>query len=186
MACTNCQKTAYPTNCSSGCVNTIDSDCVIYDGAPLPFEGEDVETGDKRTLSSLLQLILDSANRGSKIIEFNSDGETDNGDEYDVVLEDTQKVLLITQTDDEEATVTYTINLPQTEEFIDKQLIIKDITNASVGTTVEILFNIDIQYEWDTVSTTDEFAVLMDSTHKTLSLRFVKVSPTSYAWIVCP
>lgn len=188
MACTNCNKTSVVVNCTSGCTSTIKTDCVIYDSDPLSFEGDDVESGDKRTLTSLLELIQGGNTKKSNILAFNDDGTTDNGTAYTVVEADTQKVILFTQTDDGDAgTRTYTITLPQTSAFINKELIFKDISAPSTGgVTIVYQFNIDIQYEWNPLAVSDQFDDLCDSTHRTLKLRFVKVTPTSYQWLVCP
>lgn len=188
MACSNCAKTKTVVNtCSDGCKSTINTDCVIYDDEVLSFEDESsVEEGDKRTLTSILQQIESCCGKESKILAFNDDGETDNGDEYTVLETDTRKILLFTQTDDGTAgTRTYTINLPQTTDFIEKELEFKDISVPSdPGVIIEFKFNIAIQYNWNTTQTTDEYSILMDSKHKHLILRYVKVTPTSYQWIV--
>lgn len=188
MGC-KCSSTSSTSNCTSGCKSTMNTDCVIYNQAVLPFEDPSTSASSNRTLTALLQQIINSNSKESKIIKFNADGTTDNGSTYTVIAEDTTKVLLITQTDDaSEGSVIYTINLPQTEEFIDQELIFKDISTAldSEATTVEYRFNISIQYEWQPVASTNLFYTLSDSTHKTLKLRFVKTTPTSYQWIVCP
>lgn len=188
MACTNCNKTSTVANCSSGCTSTVNTNCVIYNSTPLSFEDDDVEDGDKRTLTSLLQLIESANTKGSNILAFNDDETTDNGIAYTVTAEDTQKIILFTQTDDGTAgTRTYTITLPQTSPFINKELIFKDISAPSGGgVTIEYIFNIDIQHSWDPLTVSDAFDDLCDATHRTLKLRFVKVTPTSYQWIVCP
>lgn len=188
MACTNCSQTkTVVTPCATGCSSTINADCVIYDDIPLCFEDTDVADGDKRTLTSLLELIQCGLTKESKILSFNTDGETDDGDAYTVTEEDTTKILLLTCADDGvSGTYTVTITLPQTSDFINKELIFKNITNSSEDVTVQYEFNIDIQYDWNPLTVTDSFSTLMDSTHKTLKLRFIKVTPTSYQWVVCP
>jgi hypothetical protein len=188
MACNNCTKTnTIVTNCTSGCKSTINADCVIYDGSVLSFESDSVNSGDKRTLSSLLDLIQVNV-KESKILAFNSDGTTDNGTSYTVLEEDTNNIILFTQTDDgTPGTVTYTITLPQTSSFLNKELIFKDISEPSGGgVTIEYVFSIDIQYDWNPLTVSADFATLMDATHKTLKLRFIKTTPSSYQWIVCP
>ena len=188
MACSTCTKTKTVTNpCTTGCVSTISTDCVIYGDEVLSFEDESsVEEGDKRTLTDILQQIDVCCGKESKILTFNDDGETDNGDAYTVLEEDTRKILLLTQTDDGTAgTRTYTITLPQTTAFIEKELEFKDISVPSdPGVIIEFKFNIAIQYNWNTTQTTDEYSILMDTKHKHLILRYVKVTPTSYQWIV--
>jgi hypothetical protein len=190
MACTNCSQTTSLTSpCASGCASTINTDCVIYDQEPLCFEDVNIEDGDKRTLTALLQQIQCGLTKGSKFIKFHTDGETDDGSAYTVVAEDTTKVLLITLTDEGiVGTVTNTITLPQTADFIDKEIIFKDISSPidTNVTTLVYQFNIQIQSDWDPLTTTNVFYTLADPTHKTLKLRFVKTSEVSYQWIVCP
>lgn len=193
MACTNCSKTVtITTNCTSGCKSTINADCVIYDGEPLSFESDSVDNGDKRVLSDLLALIGQSKcpDVTSKVVQFSTDGVSS----YTVTTDDLCKTILLTQWDDGVVgTITNTIILPQTTDFIDKELVFKDIAvpvdpdNADV----EFIFNIAIQYQWfPTTATSTAMADLMDPTHRTLRLRFVNVNPDSYAasyqWIVVP
>jgi len=187
MACSNCAKTSTTTNCTSGCRDTVNTDCVIYDDVPLAIEDSSVDEGDKRTLTSILQLIDNCGDTESKIINFNNDGETDDGTSYTVLAEDAGKILLFKQTDDDtDAAITYTIVLPETEDFINKEIIFKDISKPldSGTTTLTYQFNLDIQYDWNPVTTSNDFYTLADVTHKVLILKFVKITPTSYAWIV--
>mgnify|MGYP006316267119 CR=1 FL=1 len=117
----------------------------------------------------------------------NNDGETDDGTSYTVLAEDAGKILLFKQTDDDtDAAITYTIVLPETEDFINKEIIFKDISKPldSGTTTLTYQFNLDIQYDWNPVTTSNDFYTLADVTHKVLILKFVKITPTSYAWIV--
>jgi hypothetical protein len=137
-------------------------------------------------LTTILQA-LESINtkRESKIIEFS----TDNVDSYTLVAEDCQKILLLTQFDEGIiGTISNTIYLPQTLDFADQEIIIKDIsTPLDTGTTtIEFDFNLAIQYEWAPAATSTSLATLWDTTHRTIRLRFVKTTPTSYQWIVVP
>lgn len=188
MACTNCSQTRTVANpCTTGCATTINTDCVIYDDEPLCFEDEDVEDGDKRTLTSLLQEINCSSDTESKILAFHADGETGNGDAYTVLAEDTTKILLLTFTDDgESGTFTNTITLPQTADFINKEILIKDISAVTddQNTFINYEFNIQIQYGWNPLATSNAFYDLADPVHKTLRLKFVKVTEVSYQWLV--
>lgn len=185
MSCNKCSKTVSVANCTTGCKSTLNSDCIIYDDIPLDFESDSIEDGDKRTLTSLLQQIISCCTKESKIINFNADGETDDALSYTLLEEDTRKVLLLKQTDAGE-NIDYTIVLPQTTDFIDKEIVIKDISESSNEITWTFSFNISVQYSWTPVTTTTNLATLWDSIHKTLKLRFVKTTPTSYQWIVCP
>lgn len=190
MACTNCSQTkTVITPCSTGCTTTINTDCVIYDDEPLCFEDSDVDNGDKRVLTDLLKLIpcIDSVDRESKIIEFNSDGETGNGDSYTIVEEDTTKILLLKFTDNGESGMfENTIILPESSEFINKEIIIKDISTVgdSQTTIVNHVFNSQIQYSWNPLLSSNEFDELADSKHKVLRLKLIKVSALSYQWVV--
>ena len=191
MSC-NCSQTTIVTNpCTpcAGCAQTISTDCVIYSDTPLCFESEDVSSGDKRTLTNILKAVECNNTKESKIVQYHSDGVTNDGDSYTVLSEDTNKVILLTCFDEGvPGTITNAIVLPQTSDFIDKEIIIKDISapQDSEATTIEYRFSISIQYGWNPVLTSNNFSTLCDATHKTLKLRFVKTTPTSYQWIVCP
>ena len=181
----NCTGTVQINNCE-GCQYTLNTDCVIYNDDRLNYEDTSVSDGSARTLSSILLALEDlSFKRESKIIEFSTDGV----DSYTLVPEDTRKILLLTQFDEGVLTdITNTIVLPQTADFIDCEIIIKDISTSADPGNVDVLyeFNLQVQYEWAPAATSNEFSVLADSTHKTLRLRFVKTTPTSYQWIVVP
>lgn len=203
MACSSCKKTTCTcssscSNCSTvttylntceGCSETYNTDCVVYKGDVLAFESIETVSGSTRTLSDLLALLSNSSccERESKLIKFNSDGETDDGTAYTLVAEDTSKILLITQGGSgEESTITNTITLPNTADFINKEIIIKDISTQydPSGTTINIVFNQAVQYEWNpAVTTTTSFATL-ESDHKVVRLRLIKTSELSYQWIV--
>lgn len=189
MACNcgspGCTSTVQLTNCE-GCQYTLNTDCVIYNDERLLYESQSVTDNSARTLTSILKA-LETFNytRPSKIIQFNTDGINS----YTLVPEDTTKVLLLTQIDGGiTGTITNTITLPQTAEFMDCEIIIKDISAPAdtLTTNIEFLFNLQIQYGWDPVATSNELADLWNATHKTLKLRFVKTTPTSYQWIVVP
>lgn len=189
MACNcgtpNCTSTVNLSNCE-GCQYTLNSDCVIFNDDRLSYESVSVTDGSARTLTTILQAIESiNTKRESKIVEFSTDGV----DTYTLVAEDCQKILLLTQFDEGiVGTITNTIFLPQTLDFADQEIIIKDISTPldTDTTTVVILFNLNLQYEWAPAATSNAFAVLGDSTHKTIRLRFVKTTPISYQWIVVP
>lgn len=187
MACTNCSQTKTITPCSTGCASTVNTDCVIYDKDPLCFEDSSVDDGDKRTLTDLLQLIECNNEMASKIIKFHSDGETDDGDSYTIVEEDVTKILLLTFTDDE-ASGTYenTIVLPTTSAFINKEILIKDISNVTDNQIafLNYKFNVQIQYSWNPLLTTNSFYDLADPVHKVLRLKLVQINDVSYQWLV--
>lgn len=196
--CVKCNSTP----CTSTCVNkviqlsncgdcsyTTNADCTIYNGDRLSFEDLTVKDGSARTLSSLLEKIASATSccdRESKIVNFNvADGPTI----YTVVIEDVNKILLLKQTDDGvEGTITYVINLPNDIAFANKHLIFKDIATPLVpaDAVIEYQFNTQVQYDWDPVTSSNLFSVLADSTHRTLSLRFLQTTSTSWQWVVCP
>lgn len=187
-SCTNCStQTTYLTTCS-GCSETINTDCVIYNGDVLPFESITVTSGSTRTLSDLLALLgSTSCDRESKLIKFNSDGETDDGTAYTLVAEDTTKILLITQGGSgEESTVTNTITLPNTADFINKEIIFKNISTQydPSGTSVVVQFNQAVQYEWNPAVVTTVLYSVLQSDHFVVRLRLIKTSELSYQWIV--
>ena len=187
-SCNNCStQTTYLTTCS-GCSETINTDCVIYNGDVLPFESITVTNGSTRTLSDLLALLGNgSGDRESKLIKFNSDGTTDDGTAYTLVAEDTTKILLITQGGSGETDpITNTITLPNTADFINKEIIIKNISTQydPSGTTVSIVFNQAVQYEWNPAVVSSTAFTDLESAHFVVRLRLIKTSELSYQWIV--
>lgn len=187
-SCTNCAThTSVLTTCS-GCSETINTDCVIYNGEVLPFESITTTSGSSRTLSDLLALLEDGCcDRESKLIKFNSDGETDDGTAYTLVAEDTSKILLITQSGSGETDpIVNTITLPNTADFINKEIIIKNISTQydPSGTSVSIVFNQAIQYEWNPAVASSTAYTDLESSHFVVKLRLVKTSELSYQWIV--
>jgi hypothetical protein len=172
------------TNCD-GCTYTVNADCVIYNGDKLTIEGSTVTNGSARTLSSILTQISNSGSeRESKIIEFTASELTGS---YTLVETDVNKILLLTFFDDlySPLSTSYTINLPNTLAFTNQEIIIKNIMSAvNPATTFGIRFNQNIQYGWHpTVLTSNLFSTL-DSPNGVVRLRYVKVTPTSYQWIV--
>lgn len=187
-SCTNCtSQTTYLTTCS-GCSETTNADCVIYNGAVLPFEPITTTSGSSRTLSDLLALLSSaSTDRESKLIKFNSDGTTDDGTAYTLVAEDASKILLITQGGSgETSTVTNTITLPNTADFINKEIIFKNISTQydPSGTPIVIQFNQAVQYEWNPAVASTVLYSVLESSHSVVRLRLIKTSELSYQWIV--
>lgn len=176
--CNNCTPTVQLTNCA-GCTYTTNTDCVIYKDDVLSFESPSTKDGSARTLTDLLQLISDAncCQRESNIVT---------GD-YTIVPEDTSKIILLKGFDDGVVgTITYTLTLPETLDFANKELIFKDISKPidSGVTTIAWRFNIAIQYSWNPLTTTNNYVTLQTGTHKTLKLRFIKTTDASYQWIV--
>lgn len=181
MACTSC--TQNNCNCSNsntcvGCKYTINTDCVIYDGAVLPIEPNTTVANSSRTLTALLELIENCCNRPSVI-------ETD---DFTVDSSHFGKEILLKATFDDVSggTETFVITLPDDAAYEGETLYFKDISGTGTGgRTATWEFASSIQYQWSptTLSTVD-YATLADSTHKVLRLTFVKISSTSYAWLV--
>lgn len=185
MACTTCtSSTTSSINCAStvpscsSCPYTLNADCVKYKGDRLAgFEDENVADGSTRSISDLLELVSNSicCNRESNIID---------GD-YTVVAEDAVKIILLKGADDgTPGTITYTITLPQTSDFFNKELIFKDISAPldSDVTTIVWNFNSALQTTWNPVATSLAYADHEDD-FKVVKLRFIKTTTTGYQWV---
>lgn len=183
MACTNCNDPKRLSQCGD-CQYILDTDCVIYNDAPLGFEDSSVKEGSSRTLTDILQQIPDESccTRLSKEVEGN----------YTVLEEDVQKILLLngnTDTEADNTNVPYTIILPETAAFIGKTLIFKDIserTSGDPGGRVIWSFDVNVQYKWDTSTSSTLYDTLISwdySLHRTLYLTYVKIG-INYQWIV--
>jgi hypothetical protein len=178
MACSSCPQTNCScTNCT-GCKYTINTDCVIYDGAVLSIEPNTTVPNSSRTLTTILEYIENCCNRPSVI-------ETD-----DFTVDDThvdkQILLKATFEDVSGGTETFVITLPDDAAYEGITLYFKDISGTGTGgRTATWEFASSIQYQWSpaTLSSVD-YATLADATHKVLRLTFVKISTTSYAWLV--
>lgn len=194
--CQRCNSTPCTPTCTQaiqlrscdGCTYTSNTDCVIYTGDRLSFEESTVKDGSSRTLTTLLErmALVANSDRPAKLVNFNvADGPTS----YTVVEEDVTKILLLKQTDDGvDGTITYSIVLPDDIAFANKELIFKDIATPLVpaDSVIEYQFSIQVQYDWDPVTSSNTFSTLADSTHRTLRLRFLQTSNTSWQWVVLP
>lgn len=193
--CNKCNSTPCVSTCVNvqlqncdGCKTTINTDCVIYNGEVLSFEDLTTKDGSARTLTALLEKLAAASccNRPPKFVNFNvADGPTI----YNVVEEDTTKILMLKQSDDGvDGTITYVINLPNDIAYANKSLIFKDIATPLVpnDSVIEYQFNIQIQYDWDPIASSNLFSVLADSTHRHLKLTFLQTSTTSWQWVVTP
>ena len=179
MACSSCSQNN--CNCTPTCATckyTINTDCVIYDGAVLPIEPNTTVANSSRTLTTILEYIDNCCNRPSVI-------ETTN---FTVDEDHLNKQILLKATYDDVSGGSQTLvtTLPDDATYEGETLYFKDISGTGIGgrtTTWE--FADSIQYQWSpsTLSTVD-YATLADSTHKVLRLTFVKISSTSYAWLV--
>ena len=174
MACPDCKKKKL--NPCGNCDYTVPTDCVEYTGDVLSFEDNNTKAGSNRTLTEILTDLSSYTQcneRPSKTIQ---------GD-YSIQAEDACKIILldgsVTNVD-----VTYTIELPTSEDFIDKFLIFKDISSEGDPTgVVNWEFDTQIKYDWVNNTSTTSFKTLSNSLHKVLYLTFVKVG-VNYQWIV--
>lgn len=179
MACSSCsQNNCNCTPTCNTCKYTINTDCVIYNGAVLPIEPNTTVANSSRTLTTILELIDNCCNRPSVI-------ETD-----DFTVDDTylNKQILLKATFDDVSggTETFVITLPDDAAYEGETLYFKDISGTGTGgRTATWEFADSIQYQWSptTLSSVD-YTTLADTTHKVLRLTFVKISSTSYAWLV--
>ena len=179
MSCSSCSSNWNCSNCTSTtCKYTINTDCVIYNGAVLEFEPVDTVANSTRTLTTLLGEITDCCTRPSVI-------ETE---DFDVTEAHLNKEILLKATFDDVSggTMNLTITLPDDIAYAGKTLYFKDISGTGTGgRVVEWLFADDIQYQWSpTTLSSDDYNTLADATHKVLRLTFVKITSTSYAWLV--
>lgn len=186
--CTNCNQTpcsqVQQVNSCDGCYETINADCIIYNDDRLNYESSSIVNNTSRTLSSILEALENlQFKRESKIIEFTTDGVST----YTLVPEDLNKILLLTQVDDGVVgTITNNIILPETEDFINAEIIFKNIATPldTDSTTIVFQFNKQINTAYAPAATTNAYASL-DDNFGVVRLRFVKTTPTSYQWIVC-
>lgn len=181
--CNNCNNNKRLNPCGE-CQYILNTDCVIYNDDLLDFEPSSVQNGSSRTLTEILQQIPSESccTRISKEVTGN----------YTVVVEDVQKILLLngnTDTEADNTNVSYTIILPESESFIGKTLIIKDISELTSGTPggrVVWSFDTSVQYKWTTDTSSTLFDTLISwdySLHRTLYLTYVKIG-INYQWIV--
>lgn len=170
MACTACKKVSIE-NCD--CPYTVNADCVEYKGDKLSFENN-VRNGSSRSLSSILESIEnDVCERDAKIVTGN----------YEVLTEDACKILLLKGDINSAADVTYTITLPDSEDFINKTLILKDISvDYDPSGTVYWEFSENIVFDQE--EETDEFVKLAWGPHKVLHLSYLKKDGVNYSWVV--
>ena len=178
MACNNCNPCS--NTATTNCKYTINTDCVIYNRGVLPFESIDTVANSTRTLTDLLEQIENCCVRPSVI-------ETSDV----TITEDHIGKLILLKADFDDVsggTMSLDITLPDDIAFAGVTLAFKDISGTGTGgRVVEYIFSDDIQYQWSpSTLTSDEYTTLsqLSNTNKVLYLTFVKVSSTSYAWLV--
>lgn len=176
--CNSCNSTN--TASTSTCKNTINADCVIYNKEVLSFESLDTVANSTRTLSDLLRQIDNCCTKPSVIQTA----------DFEITEDHIDTIILLKATFDEVSggTMSLDITLPDDIAFAGKTLVFKDISGVGVGgRVVEWIFSEDIQYQWSpTTLSSDEFTTLseLSNDNKVLKLTFVKISSTSYAWLV--
>lgn len=179
MSCNNCNPCSN-TQSTSSCKYTINTDCVQYNGDVLEFEPTGTVANSTRTLTTLLEEITDCCTRPSVI-------ETD---DFTITEDHLDKLILLKATFDEVSggEMTLEITLPDDILYAGKTLIFKDISGTGTsGRTANWTFADSIQYQWSptTLSSTDyETLAELSNDNKVLYLTFVKISSTSYAWLV--
>lgn len=179
MSCSACSPS--PCTCNSNtCKVTINTDCVIYNGAVLNYEPIDTVANSSRTLSTLLDELQDvNCCTRPSVIE-TADFELDE--------DHVNKLILLKATFDEVSGGTMTLEITFPDDltpFINKTLIFKDISGTGTGGRVAAWqFSEDIQFQWSPTSDqSDLYDDLCDS-QKTLKLTLVKTSSTNYNWLI--
>lgn len=176
MACNNCNSCTSSGNCKY----TVNTDCVIYNQDVLDFESTDTVANSTRTLTELLEQIENCCTRPS-VIETTS---------FEVDEDHIGKIILLKATFDDVSggTMSLDITLPDDIAFAGVTLAFKDISGTGTGgRVVEWIFDEQVQYQWSpSTASSDEYTVLseLSNDNKVLYLTFVKVTSTSYAWLV--
>lgn len=179
MACNNCNSCTSTTS-SGNCKYTINTDCVIYNQGVLDIESTDTVANSTRTLTDLLEQIQNCCVRPSVI-------ETES---FEITEDHIGKLILLKADFDDVSggTMSLDITLPDDIAFAGVTLAFKDISGTGTGgRVVEWIFDENVQYQWSpSTLTSDEYTTLsqLSNTNKVLYLTFVKVSSTSYAWLV--
>lgn len=179
MTCNNCNPCSN-TQSNSSCKYTLNTDCVVYDGDVLSFEPTDTVANSTRTLTTLLEEITDCCTRPSVIVT----------DDFEVTEDHLDKLILLKATFDDVSggEMTLEITLPDDIAFAGKTLIFKDISGTGTGgRTANWTFADSIQYQWSpSTLSSDDYETLceLSNDNKVLYLTFVKISSTSYAWLV--
>lgn len=173
MACENCKKVKL-NNCDD-CDFVVPTDCVEYKGDKLGWE-TDVKNGESRTVSEILEsldIFLDCKDRSAKIVQ----------DDYTIIEEDTCKILLL-DVDLIQGDSPKIVTLPSSDEsFVDKVLVIKDISTSENVSGEVWTFDQSILYDFrDNLSSTS-FNTLANSLHRVLYLAYIKLDGVNYSWV---
>jgi len=178
MSCNNCNNCTN-TASSTGCKYTINTDCVIYNQGVLDFESTSAVANSTRTLTSLLEQITNCCTRPSVI-------ETT---DFAITEDHIGKLILLKadMSDVSGSDLTLTITLPDDIAFAGKTLAFKNISGQSTSNDDAVWeFDEEIQYDWVPVTSSLDYDTLsqLSNDNGVLYLTFVKISNTSYAWLV--
>ena len=158
-------------NCTNKCtkINLNNCDCETI------LSTDCIEDSTGETLTTILQNIDKSIPciRDAKLVQGN----------YEVQVEDACKILVLNG-DVDSSNITYTIELPNTDDFVNKTLIFKDVSETGDPTgEVEWEFSQPILYNKGGVTTT-KFHRLAWGPHKVLHLSLLKKDGVNYTWVV--
>lgn len=171
MNCTSCKKTKL-TPCND-CDYVVSTDCVEYQGDKLSFESSSVKNGSTRSLTDILNSFDDREciTRLPKAVE----------SDYEIITEDFCKILLLSG--DSDTDTTYTITLPDSDEYLNQTLVFKDVSNyENLSGVISWEFSESIAFDRD--NTSDEFKKLAWAPHKLLYLTFLKKDGVNSEWVV--
>ena len=169
---------------TSACKTTLNADCVFYNKERLSFESNLVQDNSSRTLTSILQKIGATRQKyPSTVLFFSTQTSV-----YTRTLgtEHLGKTILLNAEDEGfsgTTVLTFTINLPTSIDFMDEEILLKDIslpTNQST-TTYNFVFSSPIITDYNPLTQTTSFATL--STNNVLRLRFVQNQYGTYTWM---
>ncbi len=168
--CNSCSSCPTPPVCG-GCTYTLNTDCIIFNKDKLCYEPDNTTNNSSRTLTTVLQNACNLANGAVESVFYEDDFTLDSTyNNKVIILEDSGDV--------EDLIVTLPVN------SLDYAGKIYTFINKSTAAGATWKFSLDIQYDYDPLSTSDEFNTLQTSSHRVLKLAFIKTNPTSYAWTI--
>lgn len=173
MACENCKKVKL-NNCDD-CDFVVSTDCVEYKGDKLSWE-TNIKNGESRTVSEIfesLDVSLGCKDRIAKVVQ----------DDYTIIEEDICNILLL-DVDLVQGDSPKIITLPSNDEaFINKVLVIKDISTSENISGEVWNFDSSVLYDFrDNLSTTS-FNTLANSLHRVLYLAYIQLDGINYSWV---
>lgn len=171
MNCTSCKKTKL-TPCND-CDYVVSTDCVEYQGDKLSFESSSIKNGSSRSLTDILNSFDDREciTRLPKVIE----------SDYEIIEEDFCKILLLSG--DSDTNTTYTITLPDSDEYLNQTLVFKDVANyENLSGVISWEFSETISF--DKGNSSNKFKKLAWAPHKVLHLTFLKKDGVNSEWVV--